>query len=184
MNVLLTFDFRRQIRHVVAGWPGSVHDSTVWASSAPFLRPRSFFDPNQYQAGDSGFALGANMLTPYRLPAAHQDGNDTFNTGHASLRVVCEHGNGLLKGRWSSLALLPVDIRRAQDVKFVCDWILAYCVLHNIVNRLRNGDDDVQMYYEKPRPKTFTNCLTEDSYVEWRENIKAELLVFLGLTSQ
>ncbi|KAF0721719.1 hypothetical protein Ae201684_018959 [Aphanomyces euteiches] len=33
MNTILTFDFERQIRYVVAGWPGSVHDSTIWKTT-------------------------------------------------------------------------------------------------------------------------------------------------------
>jgi hypothetical protein len=181
MNVLLTFDYKCQIRHVIAGWPGSVHDSTVWASSGPTLRPHSFFDKGQYQAGDSGFALGPNMLTPYRLPQSCEYSNGIFNTGQASMRVVCEHGNGILKGRWASLSFLPLDIRSAQDQKTVCDWILACCVLHNIVNRLRNGQDDVPLYVETCRPSTPNNTPADDSALFWRENIKAELLQFLGL---
>ncbi|ETV77186.1 hypothetical protein H257_09073 [Aphanomyces astaci] len=48
------------------------------------------------------------MLTPYRLPYSSASGNDAFNTGRASMRVVCEHGNGISKGRWSSLSALPI----------------------------------------------------------------------------
>ncbi|ETV79237.1 hypothetical protein H257_07304 [Aphanomyces astaci] len=91
-------DLDSMIRHVVAGWPGSVHDSTVWASSSPARHPDSFFDANQYKAGNSGFALCLRMLTPYRLPYAAESGNDAFNTAHTSLRVVCEHGNGRATG--------------------------------------------------------------------------------------
>ena len=29
MNVLLTFDAHRNIRYLISGWPGSVHDSTL-----------------------------------------------------------------------------------------------------------------------------------------------------------
>ncbi|ETV78981.1 hypothetical protein H257_07766, partial [Aphanomyces astaci] len=173
-------DYNHQIRHVVAGWPGSVHDSTVWASSSPARRPDSFFDANQYQAGDSGFALCLRMLTPYRLPYAAESGNNAFNTGHASLRVVCEHGNGILKGRWASLSCLPVFIRRSGDVKIVCDWILACCVLHNVVN-LRNGEDHVPLFVEEIRQGNISDSPVVESSLIWREKIKSELLSYLGL---
>ncbi|RHY99221.1 hypothetical protein DYB31_010806 [Aphanomyces astaci] len=160
MNVLLTFDYKRQIRHVIAGWPGSVHDSTIWGTSSPALRPDEYFSSNQYQAGDSGFPLGMRMLTPYRLPYSSASGNDAFNTGHASLRVVCEHGN---------------------DVKTACNWILACCILHNVVNRPRNGEDTVPLFVEEVRPNTECKSDVVDGCLIWRENIKSELLKYLGL---
>ncbi|KAF0774994.1 hypothetical protein AaE_001306 [Aphanomyces astaci] len=127
----------------------------------PCGRPRRppyapFFDTYQYQAGDSGFALGPNMLTPYRLPnpVNTPTGFSTLPKQACVWFVVCEHGNGIWKGRWSSLALLPLDIRTSRDAKTVCDWILACCVLHNIVNRLRNGEDEVPLYVETVRQRT------------------------------
>ncbi|RHZ11615.1 hypothetical protein DYB37_011899 [Aphanomyces astaci] len=113
------------------------------------------------------------MLTPYRLPSAREVGNDIFDTGHASLRVICEHGNGLLKGRWSSLVLLHVAIRNERDVQFVCNWSLACYVLHNIVNRLRNGEDDVPLYCETPRASQVSNAIPQDNCLIMRENIKS-----------
>ncbi|RHZ27891.1 hypothetical protein DYB26_013341, partial [Aphanomyces astaci] len=84
MKNILCFNQQRIVFNGQCG----VHDSTVWASAAPALQPLSYFDPDQYQAGDSGFPLSRHMLTPYRLPSAREVGNDIFNTGHASLRVV------------------------------------------------------------------------------------------------
>ncbi|RHY18805.1 hypothetical protein DYB25_003461 [Aphanomyces astaci] len=124
------------------------------------------------------------MLTPYRLPSAREVGNDIFDTGHASLRVICEHGNGLLKGRWSSLVLLHVAIRNERDVQFVCNWILACCVLHNIVNRLRNGEDDVPLYCETSRASQVSNAIPQDNCLIMRENMKSELLHYLGFTEK
>ncbi|ETV70223.1 hypothetical protein H257_14252 [Aphanomyces astaci] len=168
----------------VANMPTTMHaksvtslrgDSTIWGTSSPALRPDEYFSSNQYQAGDSGFPLGMRMLTPYRLPYSSASGNDAFNTGHASLRVVCEHGNGILKGRWSSLSCLPVFIRRPSDVKTVCNWILACCILHNVVNRLRNGEDTVPLFVEEVRPNTECKSDVVDGCLIWRENIKSEL---------
>ena len=45
MNVLLTFDLNRQIRYVLSGWPGSVHDNTVWEKGFIAKAPERFFFP-------------------------------------------------------------------------------------------------------------------------------------------
>ncbi|KAH9095479.1 hypothetical protein Ae201684P_014545 [Aphanomyces euteiches] len=107
MNVMLTVDPSRQIRHVTVGWPGSVHDSTVWSSSDPYLHPRFYFDPKQYLIGDSGFAISMRMPTPYRLPSSLDPENKIMNNQLSGLRVACEHTNGILKGRWCSLTEPP-----------------------------------------------------------------------------
>ncbi|ETV87529.1 hypothetical protein H257_01070 [Aphanomyces astaci] len=62
-----------------------------------------------------------------------------------------------------NLALLTVDIRNERDVQFVCNWILACCGLHNIVNRLRNGEDDVPLYCEAPRASQVSNAIPQDN---------------------
>ncbi|KAH9104417.1 hypothetical protein AeMF1_019500 [Aphanomyces euteiches] len=184
MNVMLTVDPSRQIRHVIVGWPGSVHDSTVWSSSDPYLHPRFYFDPKQYLIGDSGFALSMRMPTPYRLPSSLDPENEIMNNQLSGLRVACEHTNGILKGRWCSLTELPVDIRKVDDINLVCDWILAACVLHNIVNRLRNNRDDVPVYVEKNRKINKPNASNVEGTQEareWRESIKREVLKFCGV---
>ncbi|KAF0744308.1 hypothetical protein Ae201684P_018454 [Aphanomyces euteiches] len=184
MNVMLTVDPSRQIRHVIVGWPGSVRDSTVRSSGDPYVHPRFYFDPKQYLIGDSGFALSLRMLTPYRLPSSLDPENEIMNNQLSGLRVACEHTNGILKGRWCSLTELPVDIRKVDDIKLVCDWILAACVLHNIVNRLRNNRDDVPVYVEKNRKinkPDASNVEGTQEAREWRESIKREVLKFCGV---
>jgi len=79
MNVLLTFDAHRNIRYLISGWPGSVHDSTIWESGAVVKNPDKFFSPGQYQLGDCGFRLTRTMLIPYRQPAASLTDNEEFN---------------------------------------------------------------------------------------------------------
>lgn len=55
------------------------------------------------------------------------------------MRVVNEHTIGVLKGRWSSLRELRVQIRQNEDMNRVLLWLSACVVLHNMV--LLFGDD-------------------------------------------
>ncbi|KAH9078391.1 hypothetical protein Ae201684P_019481 [Aphanomyces euteiches] len=126
------------------------------------------------------------MLTPYRLPSSLDPENELMNTELSGARVVCEHANGILKGRWRSLTQLPVDIRHDQDIQIVCDWILAACVLHNIVNRLRNDCDEVPIYVEtedntgKQKKRDVVSDQASREVRAWREGIKQEVLEFCG----
>eukprot|EP00474_Spongospora_subterranea_P010901 CRZ11359.1 hypothetical protein [Spongospora subterranea] len=138
---MLTFDHQRQIRYLIAGWPGSVHDTKVWESGSVKKNPNHHFSPGQYQLGDS-FTLSKQMLVPYRQPAASILENQQFNLRISRARVVSEHGNGILKGRWQSLRGLPICINKPSDIKFACQWITAGCVLHNMINKERLAADD------------------------------------------
>ena len=84
------------------------------------------------------------MLVPYRQPAASEPANEAFNKMLSQARVVSEHGNGILKGRWQSLRGLPVCINKQADVQAACDWIIACCILHNIVTRCRRDADTIE----------------------------------------
>ena len=42
-NVMLTFDYNRNIRYVNAGWPGSVDDSKIWESGSAAKNPARVF---------------------------------------------------------------------------------------------------------------------------------------------
>lgn len=57
------------IRNIVARWPGSTHDSTVFDHS--YLRAHLETDvPHQYHVlGDSGYPLRRYLLTPFLNPA-------------------------------------------------------------------------------------------------------------------
>ncbi|KAF0728814.1 hypothetical protein Ae201684_013384 [Aphanomyces euteiches] len=98
MNTILTFDAHRRIRYLVVGWPGSVHDSTIWKTTDVFKQPHLYFSSEEYQLGDSGFAMTHQMVVPYRQPYSRDVDNAEFNTYLASARAVSEHGNGILKG--------------------------------------------------------------------------------------
>jgi hypothetical protein len=183
LNVMLTFDHRRNIRYLNAGWPGSVHDSRIWESGLAAKDPARFFSNGQYQFGDSGFALSKQMIVPYRQPAASIPENEEFNLRLSRGRVVSEHGNGILKGRFQSLRCLPVCIAKASDVEFACDWIIACCVLHNMVNSRRRVNDEVAPFEEahdrdSADPATMAATSTTREASQWRKQIQEKVLHF------
>jgi len=187
MNVILTFDHKRQIRYIIAGWPGSVHDTKAWESGEVHKHPGQFFSPGEYQLGDSGFSLNKQMLVPYRQPAAAEPANEAFNKMLSKARVVSEHGNGVLKGRWQSLRGLPVCINKQADVKSACDWIMACCILHNMVNSCQREADDIECYQDRADaelggnesdiPRIGSIGMSE---ADWRRDVQKKVLDFCG----
>ncbi|KAH9138253.1 hypothetical protein LEN26_005375 [Aphanomyces euteiches] len=175
INLLLTFDYRRLL---IAGWPGSVHDATVWKSCDVFKNPTNYFSKGQYQFGDSGFGMSLYMLVPYRLPYSNEVDNAMFNTHLVSSRAVSEHGNGILKGRWQSLRGIPLRIRKPRDVATVCDWIIGCCVLHNLVNNLQRSADTIPLACETKWKSQSCDDSESSSAVLLRESIKASVLEF------
>ena len=72
-----------------------------------------------------------------------------------------------------------MDIRNETDIKSICQWILACCTLHNIVNRLRNQADEVTLHIEKcRRQKPCEDPVDVDATI-WRESVKLEYLTFI-----
>ncbi len=78
-NLLLVCDDLKRIRYVVSGWPGSVHDSTIWKSSPIGDEPERFFRSDKYVLADSAYALDRHIIPVYRQPAATNERNKRFN---------------------------------------------------------------------------------------------------------
>jgi hypothetical protein len=82
------------------------------------------------------------MLTPYRsAETANSRENTDFNAVFSAGRVVVEHVMGLLKGRWTSLKGIRLQVKSLSDLVRVNEWILSCLILHNIVQG-RNDEWD------------------------------------------
>ena len=55
VHVLLTCDDTAKVRHLVVGWPGSVHDNRVWRNCKINRNKSKFFTKKQYILTDSAF---------------------------------------------------------------------------------------------------------------------------------
>jgi hypothetical protein len=140
-------DDLKNIIYYQIGWPGSVYDSTVFSHSDLYRNSLQFFSEGQFLLADAGYGATYFICTPYRQPAASIPHNKIFNELFSSARVVIEHVNGILKGRWSSLRGLRTQIREKKDFKMINEWILVCLILHNLMIRFQDdwqpeADDD------------------------------------------
>jgi len=133
VNVQLVTDYNMFVMDVVARWPGSVHDSTIFDSS--YIRAK--FEAGQiqggYLVGDAGYPCRVYLLTPVAHPttAAERD----FNEAQIKARTSIERANGLLKRRFPILKYgLRVKLERTLPI------IVATTVLHNIARIM--GEDE------------------------------------------
>eukprot|EP00644_Phytophthora_capsici_P000100 jgi/Phyca11/99824/e_gw1.4.719.1 len=135
VNAQVVCDDRRRIIVFYSGWPGSSADSTVYREMmlAQDRHKPLFFSRGQYLIADSAYPADRthNTIVPsYKKNQAGID-NEAFNTCVAHVRVVNEHTIGVLKGRWSSLRELRIQIKVKEDLERVLRWMHACVVLHN-----------------------------------------------------
>lgn len=137
-NVQLICDDKRKVLFYLTGWPGSVHDSTIFGTSQIKQNERNFFTGEEYLLGDSGYALDKRTMTPYKGTALENPLNQEFNKIISAVRVVIEHVNGILKGRWSSLRGIRRQINKHEDFLWINNWIVCAIILHNILVELND----------------------------------------------
>lgn len=124
INVQLVSDRNNYISDVVARWPGSVHDSTIFDNSR--LRAELETRPVEgYLIGDGGYACRRYLLTPLSNPVTNAE--KAYNTAQIASRNCIERTNGILKRRFPAL---KYGMRLRID--HVLPVIVATVVLHNI----------------------------------------------------
>ena len=132
VNVQLVSDSRGRITDVVARWPGSVHDSTIFDNS----RVRAMLETSPrdgYLIGDCGYPCRQYLLTPVVNPATEAERK--FNAAQISARNCIERANGILKRRFPALKYgLRVKLANTLPV------IVAAVVANNIA--LITGDEE------------------------------------------
>ena len=96
-------DSNLSFTHIMAGWPGRVHDSRVlrnpdiWHQLGPSL-------PAGYQLlGDGAYPLKTWLLTPYRDNGHLSAEKTCFNKKLSAKRQIIERAFGHLKGRFPRL---------------------------------------------------------------------------------
>lgn len=129
-------NLNRKIRYYVTGWAGCAHDNRMWVNSSIHLRPMEFMAPNEYIIGDSAFANGPHMVTTYKAPTGGllQGSKKRFNDVLLSPRVILEHLNGILKGRWCWLKGIPNILNEdIESMRRILRLIDVTVILHNFL---------------------------------------------------
>lgn len=132
INVQLVCDHTGYISDVVARWPGSVHDSTIFDNC--HLRALLETGPTDgYLVGDGGYPCRRYLLTPISNPATAAE--RAFNSAQISARNCIERTNGRLKRRFPCL---KYGLRLHID--HILPVVVATVVLHNVAATL--GEDE------------------------------------------
>lgn len=128
-------DYTLKFRHILVGYPGSVHDARIYNNCRLTTHPRDYFSEPEYVAGDSAYKLTTTVITPFRLNSTVLQSKQraSFNRFFSSKRVRIEHGFGVMKEKLPSLKCLSIKIKDPQSHKFACTWIRVCCILHNIL---------------------------------------------------
>lgn len=125
INVQTISDAKLRIRNIVARWPGSVHDQTIFNNS----RVKRKFENGQFEnfmlVGDSGYSLQRYLMTKLQEPTTPSE--NLFNESIIRTRNVVERQYGVWKRRFPVLSLgMRVQLNTVFSI------IIATAVLHNI----------------------------------------------------
>ncbi|CAI6368620.1 unnamed protein product [Macrosiphum euphorbiae] len=126
INVQAVCNSHMQFINIVARWPGSVHDSTIFDNS--LLRAQ--FENNEFGnsvlVGDGGYACRNYMMTPLGNPTSESELR--YQKAQIGTNNVIERTFGVWKRRFPVLSL---GIR--TQIQTTLTTIIATAVLHNML---------------------------------------------------
>ncbi|XP_019888574.1 putative nuclease HARBI1 [Ooceraea biroi] len=132
LNIQEVINARLEIIDIVARWPGSTHDSTIFNHS----RIKSLFEANRFDdgllLGDSGYPNLPYLMTPVQnltTPAEH-----LYNEAQIRTRSKIERCFGIWKRRFPVLSIGS----RFHPPQKLLPVIIATAILHKIVQQENN----------------------------------------------
>ncbi|XP_039969237.1 protein ALP1-like [Bactrocera tryoni] len=78
VKVQAVCDHSLQIRHLVLGYPGSVHDARIFSNCELSNDADVFFGGAEWIAGDSAYKLSRTLITPFRENSRELTGSADF----------------------------------------------------------------------------------------------------------
>src|SRR4051812_45337772 len=98
-------------------------------------QPERFFFGKEHFLADSGYTPSLYIVPAFIEPPNHGllAEESQFNLQLSNICIWVEHCIGILKGCFQSLKGLHLAIRGKRDIKRMVYWILACCVLHNLI---------------------------------------------------
>jgi len=167
INVQTVSDANLKICDIVARWPGSTHDQTIFNNS---LLKRKFEDGNFNNfvlLGDSGYANSRYLLTPFGdLQTRPQN---VYNESHIRTRNTVERQYGLWKRRFPVLSK-----GMSQNVEAVLNIIVATAVLHNIAIDMREPEPPQPAEEEEEEINQILNAENVNQDFTYRDLLVAE----------
>lgn len=144
LNVQVICNSDYIINDVVARWPGSSHDNTIFENSRIRATLENNGFPNCILLGDSAYGLQHFLLTPIQNPVTAAE--QLYNESHIRTRTIIERCFGIWKQRFPILSLgMRCKLQLCQEI------ILATAVLHNIARgdnliepELEPDNDDIE----------------------------------------
>jgi len=116
---------------IVARWPGSTHDSTIFNNS----RIKSLFEANRFNdgllLGDSGYPNLSYLMTPLLNPTTAAEQMKLYNEAQIRTRSKIERCFGIWKRRFAVLSIGS----RFETVERILPIVIATAVLYNIAQQ-------------------------------------------------
>ncbi|CAG4975132.1 unnamed protein product [Colias eurytheme] len=142
LNVQMVCDARLRIRNIIARWPGSVHDSTIFNDSPLCAQLERGDFGTGIILGDSGYPCRPYLLTP--LINTRTAAEEAYNRSQISTRNPVERLFGVLKRRFPCL-----QKGMGLKIKNIPPVIVACAVLHNIAISRSDElwDEDISLPY-------------------------------------
>ncbi|CAH2099346.1 unnamed protein product [Euphydryas editha] len=151
INVQVICDAKLKIRDIIARWPGSVHDSTIFNNSHICALLEAGHYGEYFLLGDSGYFCKKYLLTPFVHPTTPMEEN--YNRAHITTRNTIERCFGVWKRRFPCL-YKGITLRKTTTILNV---IVATAVLHNIA---------IEMKEEQPLQDLSVDFDLEEATVE------------------
>lgn len=139
LDLCAVCDSSLRFTYSLVGWPNSVGDAKVWASTGIAQNPQRCFSAGEYLLADKAYPVTEHLMAPYKRPLADIREYARFNYYLSNLRVDIEHAFGVLKSRWPSLKGLRIRIQDDASYVYAVKWIQACVVLHNMMISLRDS---------------------------------------------
>lgn len=125
LNVQTISDAKLKIRNIVARWPGSVHDQTIFNNSSVKRQFEEGYFGKYLLVGDSGYRIEKYLMV--KLEQANTAAENLYNESIIRTRNVVERQYGVWKRRFPILSQgIRLDVNTAMTV------IVATAVLHNL----------------------------------------------------
>ena len=165
INAVILCDDKRRILYYLAGNPGTCHDQRAWRQTPMFKQPSSHFSETEYGLGDSAFDCEWFLLLAFSRPngACMARQNEMFNEQMSKPRVISEHVNGILKGRFPILNALPHVIKGKKSMRDCLKSIDCCIILHNLLVGMK---DDIPEGWRDEYCDEISDLDAAESYIE------------------